>query len=38
MYIPPHFAVTDAAALHKIIREHPLGVLVTQCGSPAVRI
>ena len=33
MYIPPHFAVTDAAALHKIIREHPLGVLVTQCGD-----
>jgi transcriptional regulator len=33
MYIPPHFAVTDAAALHKIIREHALGVLVTQCGD-----
>lgn len=33
MYIPPHFAGTDAAALHKIIREHPLGMLVTQCGD-----
>lgn len=33
MYIPPHFAVTDPAALHKIIREHPLGVLVTQAGE-----
>lgn len=29
MYIPPHFAVTDPAALHRIVREHPLGVLVT---------
>jgi len=30
MYIPPHFAVTDPAALHEIVRAHPLGVLVTQ--------
>jgi transcriptional regulator len=29
MYIPPHFAVTDPAALHRIIHEHPLGMLVT---------
>jgi len=29
MYIPPHFAVTDPAALHRIVREHPLGTLVT---------
>jgi transcriptional regulator len=29
MYIPPHFAVTEAATLHRIIREHPLGALVT---------
>lgn len=29
MYIPAHFAVTEPAALHRIIREHPLGVLVT---------
>lgn len=29
MYIPPHFAVTDAATLHRIVREHPLGMLVT---------
>ena len=29
MYIPAHFAVTDPATLHRIIREHPLGVLVT---------
>jgi transcriptional regulator len=28
MYIPPHFALTDPAALHRIIREHPLGALV----------
>jgi transcriptional regulator len=30
MYIPPQFAISDTAALHRIIREHPLGVLVTQ--------
>ena len=29
MYSPAHFAVTDPAALHRIIREHPLGMLVT---------
>jgi transcriptional regulator len=28
MYIPPHFAVADPAALHRILREHPLGMLV----------
>ncbi|WP_119157642.1 FMN-binding negative transcriptional regulator [Caldimonas tepidiphila] len=30
MYIPPHFAITRAEALHRIVREHPLGALVTQ--------
>lgn len=29
MYIPAHFAMTEPADLHRIIREHPLGVLVT---------
>jgi transcriptional regulator len=29
MYIPPHFAVTQPELLHRIIREHPLGSLVT---------
>ncbi len=29
MYTPPHFALTDPAALHRILREHPLGMLVT---------
>jgi transcriptional regulator len=29
MYTPAHFAVTDPATLHRIIREHPLGMLVT---------
>lgn len=29
MYTPAHFAVTDTAALHEIIRTHPLGMLVT---------
>lgn len=28
MYVPPHFAVSEPAALHRIIREHPLGMLV----------
>jgi transcriptional regulator len=29
MYIPSHFAITDPEALRRIIREHPLGTLVT---------
>jgi len=29
MYIPDHFAITQPEALHRIIREHPLGALVT---------
>lgn len=33
MYIPSHFAVTDPTALHRIMREHPLGVLVTPSGD-----
>jgi transcriptional regulator len=32
MYIPPHFAETRPEELHRIIREHPLGMLVT-CGG-----
>ena len=30
MYIPPHFAISQPEVLHRIIREHPLGALVTQ--------
>jgi len=30
MYIPPHFAETRPEQLQRIIREHPLGMLVTQ--------
>lgn len=30
MYIPPHFAVGQPDVLHRIIRDHPLGALVTQ--------
>jgi transcriptional regulator len=33
MYIPPHFAVTDPGVLHRIICEHPLGMLVRQGGD-----
>jgi len=34
MYTPEHFRVSDQAALHRIIADHPLGVLVTsQTGS-----
>jgi transcriptional regulator len=29
MYTPAHFRVTEAAALHRIMVAHPLGVLVT---------
>jgi transcriptional regulator len=30
MYIPPHFAISHPEQLHRIIRDHPLGALVTQ--------
>lgn len=33
MYIPPHFSQTDPEQLHRILREHPLGVLVTSGPS-----
>lgn len=33
MYIPPHFAITDPQVLHRIMREHPLGVLVTSAAD-----
>lgn len=33
MYIPPHFALTDPQALQRIIRDHPLGVLVTSTAE-----
>ena len=29
MYLPPHFAVTEPAALHQLMRAHPLGALIT---------
>lgn len=30
MYIPAHFAITATESLHRVIRENPLGTLVTQ--------
>ena len=33
MYNPAHFALTDPAELHRIVRAHPLGVLVTAVGG-----
>lgn len=32
MYIPPHFVQADPEALHRIIRDHPLGTIV-RAGS-----
>ena len=29
MYTPPHFQLTDTQAVLRLLREHPLGVLVT---------
>lgn len=29
MYLPPHFADTRPETLHRLLREHPLGALVT---------
>ncbi len=33
MYLPPHFAETRPDELHRIMREHPLGMLVTHSDS-----
>lgn len=33
MYTPAHFAITNQDALHRIIREHPLGILVTPTST-----
>jgi len=33
MYIPAHFAETRPEELHRIMREHPLGMLVTHTGA-----
>lgn len=30
MYIPPHFALCDPEELHRVIRDHPLGILIRQ--------
>ncbi|GAB3075295.1 FMN-binding negative transcriptional regulator [Bordetella muralis] len=32
MYIPAHFAENQPETLHRIIREHPLGILITHSG------
>jgi transcriptional regulator len=33
MYIPPAFAPSDPEALHRVMRTHPLGVLVTSLAE-----
>ncbi len=33
MYIPPHFAINDLQVMHRIMGDHPLGVLVTSSAS-----
>jgi transcriptional regulator len=33
MYIPPHFLEERPEALQRVIREHPLGILVTQAAG-----
>lgn len=33
MYLPAHFEETDSAALHALIRAHPLGAWVVQSGD-----
>lgn len=33
MYTPSHFSLTDTQSLHRIMRNHPLGILVTSTTS-----
>ena len=35
MYLPAHFEESRAEVLHALMREHPLGLLVTQAQPPA---
>ena len=30
MYVPPHFSETRPEAIHQLLRDHPLGILVTR--------
>lgn len=34
MYIPAHFAETRPQEMHRIMRTHPLGMLVTEAAEP----
>ena len=36
MYEPTHFIVNDRAALHKVIVDHPLGLLISVGGDRPV--
>jgi transcriptional regulator len=36
MYQPPHFVETDRAVLHALIRDHPLGLLISSGGDGPV--
>jgi transcriptional regulator len=36
MYLPNHFAQTDPTALHALMREYPLGTLVTEADGELV--
>jgi transcriptional regulator len=36
MYVPAHFALTDPVEIHRILREHPLGLLVTHAEDGLV--
>src|SRR5438477_3101686 len=33
MYVPPHFAESDPAALHAFVERHSFGLLVSQVGG-----
>lgn len=33
MYTPTHFCVTDPATLHALVRQNPLGMLLTHCDG-----
>ena len=36
MYLPTHFAQTDPAALHALMRQHPLATLITEANGEPV--
>jgi transcriptional regulator len=36
LYVPPHFATADRAAIARLVHDHPFATLLTVAGRPVV--